>query len=190
MGEYGRRKNDGAEIKFGTCESMYYLRYEDRRKVTPDGGSLNPATEKNLFWRLPFPDEDNIRIGEYKDYNRGEALYKERTEEQAFAEPFIDAETADDPGLIQATHKCGYLINVKCYHGNKLPTSNDDAQFHWNGKDPHCFELAHIKNTENGVLPVVRCKYCGRMWRYTWEEILPFLRGELKARLEKYAEVK
>jgi hypothetical protein len=190
MGEYGIRLRDGAEIKFGTCESMYYLRYDDRRKVVSDGHSLNPETEKNLFWRIPFPDEDKVLPGDYKDHDRGEALYKEKTDKQAFSEPFVDPETADDPGLIQATHPCGYLINLKCYHGNKLPESNEDVQVHWNGKAPYVLELVHIKNMEDGTLrPVVKCKFCGRMWRYNWEDILTFVHGEMKIRLEKYAQV-
>ena len=39
MGEYAIRKSDGESIKIGTCEDMYYLRYEDRFKVTPEEGS-------------------------------------------------------------------------------------------------------------------------------------------------------
>ena len=39
MGEYAIRKSDNDCIKIGTCEDMYYLRYEDQDKVTPDSGS-------------------------------------------------------------------------------------------------------------------------------------------------------
>jgi len=35
--------------------------------------------------------------------------------------------------------------------------------------------------------PIVRCRHCGEMWGYSWEEILPYLQDqELKNRLEKY----
>lgn len=63
MGEYATRKSDEAEVKIGTCEDMYYLRYEDRDKVRQLPNSLNAANELNLRWRLPFPDEDSTRIG-------------------------------------------------------------------------------------------------------------------------------
>ena len=66
MGEYAIRKSDGESIKIGTCESMYYLRYEDRCKVTPEEGS-----GFGNRWRLPFPDEDCIRPGEYDSGFRG-----------------------------------------------------------------------------------------------------------------------
>jgi len=76
MGEYALRKSDDTEIKIGTCEDMYYLRYEDRDKVSKLPNSLDPRTEYNLRFRLPFPDEDDIKPGEYDDYNRGERLWQ------------------------------------------------------------------------------------------------------------------
>ena len=66
MGEYAIRKSDNESIKIGTCESMYYLRYEDRGKVTPEQGS-----GFGYYWPLPFPDEDCIRPGEYDSCFRG-----------------------------------------------------------------------------------------------------------------------
>ena len=36
MGEYARRKTDGEKIKIGTCESMYYCRYEQIGEVVMD----------------------------------------------------------------------------------------------------------------------------------------------------------
>lgn len=194
MGEYAKRISDDQEVKIGTCKSMYYLRYEDRHLVSPLENSIDASIEKNLFWRLPFPDEDNIRIGDYKEYKRGYYLYKNVEgapyidgKPSEHSEPFNDPETVDNPGLIQATHPCGYLINLKCYHGIKLPESNDAVQVHWNGKDPYVLELAHIKNMEDGrVLPIVRCKYCGHMWRYEWKDIVDYLHDEMKERLSIY----
>lgn len=69
MGEYAHY--EGKIIKIGTCEMMYYLRYEDRFKVKKHENSLDPHTEKNLFWRLPFPDEDKKEIGNYSPSERG-----------------------------------------------------------------------------------------------------------------------
>lgn len=60
MGEYAIRKSDRESIKIGTCSDMYYLRYEDQDKVTPDEYS-----SFGCRWRIPFPDEDNILPGEY-----------------------------------------------------------------------------------------------------------------------------
>ena len=60
MGEYAIRKSDRQSIKIGTCEDMYYLRYEDQDKVTPESGS-----DFGYRWRIPFPSEDNILPGDY-----------------------------------------------------------------------------------------------------------------------------
>jgi hypothetical protein len=100
---------------------------------------------------------------------------------------FEDAETDKNPGNIQFSHPCGLLINVKCYHGHRLPAGTPEITACWNGKDPHPLELIYIKNTEEGLLPIVRCKYCHQMWRYTWDEILPYVKDTVMgARLEQY----
>lgn len=189
MGEYAIRKSDGQEIKIGTCESMFYLRYEDRNKVSKKANSLDANKETGLFWRLPFPDEDNVLPGDYEEYNRGERLYKMVKDHMGVdhCEEFSDKETIEDPGTIQLTHKCGMLVNLPCYHGEKLPTTSNEIQPFWNGRS-WFYELSSIKNTEDGKIhPIVHCRHCDHAWRYTWEEILPYLHGEMKTRLEKYA---
>lgn len=69
MGEYGYYY--GNLVKIGTCENMYYLRYEDRHKIKKDENSLDPKTTTTLRFRLPFPDEDHIQPGQYHDHDRG-----------------------------------------------------------------------------------------------------------------------
>jgi hypothetical protein len=186
MGEYAVRKSDGEQVKIGTCESMYYLRYEDRSQVIKDSNSLDPATETGLFWRLPYPDEDHMQPGDYEQYNRGERLWKQ-DEGEKYSSEFSDPETIENPGIIQLTHPSGLLVNVQCYHGEKLPESTSDVKAFWNGRS-WFYELAFVKNVDKDtVLPVVHCRHCGQMWRYTWAEILPYLHGEMKERLSVYA---
>jgi hypothetical protein len=182
MGEYATRKSDHQEVKIGTCEDMFYLRYEDRGKVRQLPGSLNPATELDLRFRLPFPDEDSVRIGEYQDFNRGERLYAENdTDCRNLHIP------DDDPGIIQLTHKSGLLLNVPCHHGQKLPEVAEGMQAFWNGKS-YALVLSSIKNTAEGIKPVVRCRFCNNAWRFDWADVFPYVNGELKARLREYAE--
>ena len=188
MGEYAVRKSDNERVKIGTCESMYYLRYEDREKVDKESNSINPATEKELFWRLPFPDEDNVSIGEYDPFQRGYRLYQTIKENgKEYHQDFEGPDTVDSPGTIQLKHTdSGLMFNVNCYHGIKLPKETDEIKPFWNGKG-WFFELVFIKNTENGIVPIVQCRHCHRMWRYSWEEILPYIQDEtLKERLEQY----
>jgi hypothetical protein len=58
MGEYATY--NGENIKLGTCESMYYLRADQRHLISGyrfDGGDR---------FRFPFPDEDDIEPGQCK----------------------------------------------------------------------------------------------------------------------------
>lgn len=174
MGEYATYK--GNSIKIGTCEDMYYIRYEDREKVLPEENSLDCSKELDLRWRLPFPDEDDLEPGQYKIYNRGEIL-------NGFADPY----TIKDVGIIQVSHEIGLLINLPCYHGEKMPEiKGDGVKVFWNGKSP-AYALTAIKNTEIGCNPIVSCRFCQTAWRHEWKDVLPFVTDkELKYRLEKY----
>ncbi len=166
---------------------MYYLRFEDRNKVTPAPGSFDPSMTLNLFWRLPFPDEDNVGIGNYQEFDRGLRLFKTNVDGTGYNEPFSDPSTIESPGSMQLTHPSGMLLGVKCYHGEKLPESTDDFKAHWNGKS-WFYELVSIKNTAEGIFPVVKCRHCRSMWRYSWDEILPYISDErMRERLEVYA---
>lgn len=162
MGEYAIRKSDRTEIKIGTCEDMYYLRYEDREKVSPREGSLDPAIIDGLRFRVPFPDEDEVLPGEYDIYNRGLRLYQTVNPgtPSAWHQDFADESTLKSPGTIQLRHEAsGLLLNVPCYHGIKLPEVGASMKAFWNGKG-HSFELSSVKATADGLYPVVRCRHC------------------------------
>ena len=181
MGEYAKRKDNGYEVKIGTCEAMYYLRFEDRTKVEKLHGSLDPMKSKQygLSFRLPFPDEDVLGAGHINGaYNRGEPLPEFKGDET----------TLNTAGNIQLVHSAsGLLANVSCYHGQKLPINSEDTNFHWNGKG-YSFELVRVKHMEDGrVIPLVQCRHCHTLWRADWDEILPYITDErLKERCEAY----
>jgi len=186
MGEYAKFGKE--RIKIGTCESMYYLRYEDRNKVEQLPGNVNPAKDTDLFWRLPFPDEDQLEPGSYTEYNRGIRLYKTNGEGRTVDFTLDNAE--DYPGNIQLVHQpSGLLVNIKCFHGMKLPKGNTDFKPFWNGKG-HSFELCSIKNTDDEIKPVVRCRHCGHQWSFSadeWAEISEFIPDPvLRERLSIY----
>jgi hypothetical protein len=172
MGEYAIY--NGEEIKIGTCGTMYYLRYEDRKRVQPLPNSLNPATTKNLFWRIPLIEEDGIDPGYYEGCSQGY--------------PLVDFKCEDlghDYKTIQLHHECGMLINVPCYHGEKLPEVDKPLKAFWNGKAGYFYTLKYVKNLDNNIIkPIVGCRYCSSMWRFDWDDILPFIKNaEFKQRL-------
>ena len=194
MGEYA--KYNGEEIKIGTCESMYYLRYEDRGRVDPLPHSLDPSKATGLRFRLPFPDEDNIGPGGYSEFNRGYRLgHTERVWEGDWRDYWTDWNPDDlvdaMPGNIQLTHPSGLMLNVPCHHGYKLPEVVKPMNAHWNGKS-WSLELLHVKSMPDGTLaPIAGCRHCGSMWRFEWDEILPEcgLDAEMLRRLEAYSRV-
>lgn len=179
MGEYAKRKSDGTEIKIGTCDSMYYLRYEDRDKVIPMGNNVNPAIETGLFFRLPFPDEDKVLPGDYDKFNRSYML----------SSYFTDPTTIENTGRIQLRHDNGLLLSVTCYHGEKLPEESKDLKAAWKNKS-WSYELVSIKSLPNGqTKPVVCCRHCQQLWSYDWSDIMPYLQDdEMKERLQRYAD--
>ena len=168
MGEYANYK--GQQIKIGTCETMHYLRYQDRNKVRP------AVNENGLFFRLPYPEEDEIKPGEYTYPAPGVLLSN-----------YDCAELAENPGNVQLKHEFGLLISIPCYHGIKLPDLGT-AKVFWNGRCDH-ISLMYLKSTSDGCVPVIQCRSCQQMWSTTWAEVLPYLADSiLKRRLAIYAD--
>ena len=203
MGEYAKRKSDGVEIKIGTCESMYYIRFEDRHAVSHLEGNTDVSChpEDNRF-RLPFPDEDSVPIGQYDPYNRSQKLYRviedaRGNEHTEWFEDALDEETKASmlaqPMTMQLHHAAsGLLLNVPCYHGIKLPEVGAGSSAFWNGKNPSNIELSSLRvvleNEELAIYPVVRCVHCNNAWRESWEEVLPYVPDvTLRERLKVYA---
>jgi len=199
MGEYAKLKTTGEEVKIGTCENMYYLRLEDRYKVIYD------CSFTGCRFRLPFPDEDKIEIGNYQDFNRGIDLiyhYDEETESYSYFDDIYKEHYQEHKGLIQLKHEnSGLLINAACYHGYKLPDNNDskDLKAFFNGKSSSNFELSQVKihlNEETKVkelIPIVRCKHCNIPFKADWSSVLLHIRQHTKEdkilyeRLSEYA---
>lgn len=205
MGEYAIRRSDRERVKIGTCETMYYLRFEDRHKVQHEPGNVDPENDPDgLFFRIPFIDEDHVSIGEYNPHGRGlrlshrdaepshYAFDRETNERKAvyFNSDFADQELAATPGNIQLYDRASGLgVNVACYHGIKLPEGTKEMRPFWNGKG-WSLELAHLKAMrEEGeivIYPVVHCRHCRSMWRYTWAELWNDIPADMRERFKEY----
>jgi hypothetical protein len=182
MGEFAKRHSDGQSVKIGTCEDMYYLRLEDRDKVTPE-----PNSGFGYRFRLPFPNEDHFQPGEYDNAFRALRLYKSTPTSN---EDFTDDTKVSEPGRMQIHHEpSGLYLVVNCYHGTKLPDVGTDARAGWNGKG-YSFELSQLRvvNEADGekVYPVVKCRHCGEQWRYQWSEVWDYIEKSMQEKLESY----
>jgi len=152
VGEYTRNGD-----KMGTCEDMYYLRFQDRGRVTPESGSLDPANPKIvpvLRWRFPWPDEDHIQPcgGEYHDNGYSRAI----------AVPGYNSTSEDvEHGTVQFSAQAGYLVSLPC---PESPTYNG-PHIHRNGFRGSVLLRAQKYVEGVGLVPVLECGGCARMWR-------------------------
>ena len=159
MGEYALYGSH--EIKIGTCEDMLYLRFQDRGRVTPLPKNVDPTDPKeveSIRFRFPFPDEDGIEPGGYKDPDRGIAI-------PGYTLP-------DDDGYkhgIRQFSTPGYNVCLPC------PESKEGAQFseryriHRNGW-PGAVQISQHRLIGGTLFLIVRCTGCGRAFRLPWEE--------------------
>lgn len=159
MGEYATRKSDGVEVKIGTCESMYYLTLGDRNKV-------NYRFDYNHWWhwRLPnLPAYEQPGDGNYEDWKeyRGTIINEDRFWELVHRD-FSQDEIDKNKGIMQLKGENGYLVNIACYHGDRLPqTDTDEVNVFWNGKAHH-MRIAYV-HTRGAIADVgICCRFCGR----------------------------
>jgi hypothetical protein len=178
MGEYAFRKSDKKEVKIGTCETMYYLRWDNRNDI------VYPHNWLDVSFRLPFPDEDSVPIGEYVEYNRCIPLIN--------YSPISEL----DNGRLVLSHVSGVQINVPCYHGCAADIDEDMFQpvTTWpHAKVQPSFSLMRVKQSQdfNKLCPVIKCNWCDyAYYSSTWQDILPFITDDiLLNRLVKYSEV-
>ena len=164
VGEYARRKSDGAEVKIGTCENMYYLRADQVRQVEAIPNSLDPndpETQRSIRFRFPWPDEDGRLPGEYdSDFDR------------AIAAPGATAPLDVDHGTVQFIAQAGYNVCLPCPESRDAdwlrllkPDGPTPVAIHRNGF-PGAVLLVQQKRLADGrLVPVCRCGGCGYPYR-------------------------
>lgn len=172
MGEYARLRTTGQEVKIGTCENMYYLRYSQRGLVEPLFGSVDPSGEERyqLRYRFPFPDEDGAEPGEFGPYERKLHIPGAELPGNHF-----------DHTRIQFRADAGYLVSLPCpeqFGEPGLTTHVDIAgerlTVHRNGFRG-AFHIIQQKPLANGVLALVaECGGCRARFRIeTWADVAP-----------------
>lgn len=185
MGEYALYK--GRQIKIGTCETMY-IRYQDRVKVQPLSGNVDPGKDTGLFWLLPYSEDDSLEPGD--NYPNRQCHLMQKDKDGHWQAWLPDDYTSMKPGRFQMSHPSGLLVDVNCYHGAKLPSVSQDFMAFWNGKDGFPFSLCAVKNMPDGkIRGVIECRFCHEMWSDDLAVYLPFVHdAELRRRLEAMLE--
>jgi hypothetical protein len=172
MGEYAKLMGTGEEVKIGTCENMYYLRFDQRHQVWPIPNSLNPGdaeTMKSIRFRFPWPDEDNNGPGDFNDPFRKLAL-------QVPSPPEVEH------GIVQFVASSeGYNVCLPCPEG---PDADHGLKVHRNGFAGPTFLVQQA--VRNGRLVAIMECVCGRRYNLpTIEDAEPFI-AHLLDQAERY----
>lgn len=157
---------DGQEVKIGTCNKMLYCRYDQRDQIHYE------YMCNGLMWRLPIPDEDDIKPGDfcYPQFQTSNVPFHLLIDESKL-EVEDKALMLRSPGVHQMTDsKMGLLATINCYHGLKLPENNSDVRFCWNGKS-NPLHLSFLENGEDQMFVCVSCRCCRKTWGFSFNEI-------------------
>jgi hypothetical protein len=142
----------GEPIKIGTCEDMYYLRFDQRRLVDHIPGNVNVNSDEvyEVRFRFPFPDEDRIQPGEFERYDRSIALH-------GFPMP-----AGVKHGSVQFRADAGYLCSIPCPESGEQIDGLRIAKNGFSG----AVHLVRQKLLRDGrLVPVLKCGGCGALWR-------------------------
>lgn len=171
MGEYARRKIDGQEVKIGTCNRMYYCRYDQKNEID------YPYNSDNLIWRIPNPDEDGTLPGDY-NYSllRDDVIVPWKLKLDSSKLKREDVAILKETGTIQLSDKrMGLLVNIRCPHGLPLKQeANAQCSLGYNGHQ-NTLHLCGLKNTQRELTVVFSCASCGSIWSASFNELEPLI---------------
>lgn len=151
MGEYATV--DGVDgVKLGTCEAMYYLRADDVPRVTGYPAFRDDGYKDWALFRFPWPWEDDIEPGAYEGaWGRGLTIWGASVPEGV------------DHGIVQLTHRNGYLVNAPCPEAHDFEAP-DGWAVHRNGYGG-AVALVAQRYWEGALVGVCECKGCGHLYR-------------------------
>ena len=168
MGEYASVQ--GERIKLGTCESLYYVRHDQLHL-------LDKAADRSLYgggsfrFRFPFLDEDGKAPGDFDNYDRGLSLPFGAKPGAAWAQDpeHHDAKwhSINSAGAYNVNVRvpCPVAIDRDIYQTSPIP-------------ERHPVEIVAQKPVGGELWTVLRCGWCGSMWRIDAEGA-----GELAVKL-------
>jgi hypothetical protein len=166
MGEYANF--NGESVKIGTCESMYYLRFDQRALVQKQAHSLDPVEcVDELRFRFPWPDED--------DCTPGDVRFSENGFERSVAVPGFVADADVEHSTVQfaSTRPTGYVVSLPCPESSAYGDAERGGRLapfgglhvHRNGFSGAVLLTATRYRPGIGLVPVLKCGGCGSMWR-------------------------
>lgn len=160
MGEYALY--NGEQIKIGTCESMYYLRWDQRHNVIPLPGNVDPIKDVESIWfRIPKRDELNIEPGafEYNGFCGAKPLQIAINKNNKKLIEELKEIAIKSPGIYHLrAEKIGVTANIPCCHGftTELPKG-----MHYNGFNPNVLGIEAVGYRDGEAYARIACTACG-----------------------------
>ena len=160
---------DGRTIKIGTCESLYYVRYDQLTKWVETGratrapGNLDPAEyllpKYGFRFRFPFQDEDGEDLTITEHYNRGYTI----SAPADFMQGIEHLDICHSVGPIGEKWG-GYVSNI--WHPCPLSLTKTDTR----RPDHAVIQIVQQKPVGDQLWTVARCAYCGSAFRINADE--------------------
>jgi hypothetical protein len=171
MGEYVTINKQ--QVKLGTCEDLYYTRLNQLWSYSHIQGVKEYLNPDNGFrYRFPFPEEDNLTIGNYNDFDKG----------------LIISLHADDYRLVDFSHddiwhgcsaenKGSYNVNISlpCPQSKALDWTfiqmpdNTTMKIKHSNNDFRIVSIKQQKQVNGEVWTVISCPYCGSRVRIDYD---------------------
>lgn len=158
MGEYVNHAQLG-DIKLGTCEDLYYTRFEQLQEnialslLLCKPGNLKPEEylnpEKGFRYRFPFPDEDQIEIGDFNDYNKSVEILLDYSVE-------FDHEKVCLSISKKGTSNSNINIYVPCPYSENFKS----VDVCYRSDHRQSIEIIQQKQIDKELWTVIRCPYC------------------------------
>lgn len=169
MGEYAKRFHDGEVVKIGTCDEMFYCRYDQ-------AGSVDYKDMCNdLYWRIPVPQEDGTLPGDYDQPLLADGIIPYELALKNFSEDIANVLMSSVGRLPVYIKELGMQGTIPCYHGYKVPEA-EGFKFGFNGKRDAIY-LNALCNKKDDLVLCIKCNACGQIWTASFSEIAPYMKS-------------
>lgn len=161
MGEYAMYK--GSEVKIGTCECMYYLRWEQRYDVKPIPGNVNPSFDIESIWfRAPRKSEDGYEPGEFPfEGSCGVKPIRFRIKDTGLYKELGEI-AVEQKGISQVRDdKTGVCCNVPCGHGYLVDLPQ---KMFYSGLVTDVLGIAGVGMRNGHAAALIGCVACGTVF--------------------------
>lgn len=200
MGEYIQL--DGRHYKLGTCESLYYVRYDDLAGWIRDGRVLySPGNEQPREYlqgtpyrfRFPFPDEDDPEEETRLDrYYSGAGIDLQGQEAYTRGITFrVPRGMVDDGDIVH--FPISTWVRAKGLDFVGMSFSHPCPQSHDNFRDDALGDWGYLsvvqqRPIEGRLWTVVGCAFCAGLWRLDAEGAA-LLAAHITTQCPKHAEL-